>query len=62
MTAAARAGQDTDAKSERAYRLGSIDAYAGRPLRNMADADSAWLMTELGETSATTAANWPGRW
>lgn len=59
--AAESAGQATDAKTQHAYRLGSIDAYAGRPMRDMGDADSAWLMDELGETGPTTEANWAGR-
>lgn len=49
------------AKRQRAYKLGSIDAYAERPMRDMGDADSAWLMGELGETEPTTAANWDYR-
>jgi len=59
--AAESTGQDTDAKAQHAYRLGSIDAYAGRPMRDMGDADSAWLMSELGETGPTDVANWPAR-
>jgi hypothetical protein len=58
---AGTAGQASDAKAQHAYRLGSIDAYAGRAMRDMADAASAWLMTEFGETTETTAANWPAR-
>jgi hypothetical protein len=44
-------------QAARAYRIGSIDAYAERPARDMSDAGSAWLMAELGETSETTPAN-----
>ena len=50
-----------EAKTRRAYKLGSDEAYMGRPLRDMSDADSAWLMTELGETGPTAAHNWPER-
>lgn len=59
--AAESARQASDAKAQHAYRLGSIDAYAGRPLRDMSDADSTWLMSELGETGPTTEANWADR-
>ena len=45
----------------RAYRLGSIDAYAGRRALDLADDDSAGLMTALGQTEPTTAANAPLR-
>ena len=41
----------------RAYELGSVDRYAGRAMADMAGGDSAWLMDELGEVSATTARN-----
>lgn len=50
-----------ESKRQRAYQLGAVDAYAGRPLRDMDGEESAWLMAELGETSATTAANQPRR-
>jgi hypothetical protein len=46
-----------EARKERAYRLGSVDRYAGRPPRDLSDEGRAWLMTELGETGPTTAAN-----
>lgn len=49
------------ARAHRAYKLGSIDAYAERPARDMSDTGSAWLMDELGETSPTTEANAPYR-
>lgn len=49
------------ALADRAYRLGSIDAYAGREMRDMGDADSSWLMGELGLTGPTTDANWDER-
>ena len=45
----------------RAYRLGSIDAYAGRRARDLADDESAALMNALGQTEPTTAANAPLR-
>ena len=51
----------TAALIDRAYRIGSRDAYAGRPMLDMDSDDSATLMTELGETSPTTAANGPLR-
>ena len=54
------AAEPADAVAEllgRAYRLGSIDAYVGRRALDLADDDSATLMTELGETGPTTAAN-----
>lgn len=50
-----------DALSVRAYRLGSRDAYAGRPMLDLDSDESATLMAELGETSPTTAANAPLR-
>jgi hypothetical protein len=53
----AAAAPVVEARKDRAYRLGSIDRYAGRQPRPLTDAGSAWLMTELGETGPTTAAN-----
>jgi hypothetical protein len=50
-----------DEKAGHAYRLGSIDAYAERPMRDMGGEDSAWLMTELGETKPTDEDNWSER-
>lgn len=41
----------------RAYRLGSIDAYANRWMRDMDSSDSAWLMDALGLDGETTQAN-----
>lgn len=55
MSSAARKARE--ALRDRAYRLGSIDAYAERPLRDMADGGSAWLMDELGEHGPTTGRN-----
>lgn len=40
-----------------AYRIGSQHAYAGRPMWDTLGEDSALLMTELGETTPTTARN-----
>lgn len=45
----------------RAYRLGSVDAYAGNPPLDATGEESDVLMSELGQTSATTAANWDRR-
>lgn len=55
MSSAARKARE--ALRDRAYRLGSIDAYAERPLRDMSDGGSAWLMDELGEHGPTTGRN-----
>lgn len=41
----------------RAYVLGALERHLGRPLRCMSDADSPWLMAEIGETGPATAAN-----
>jgi len=46
-----------EARTQRAYRLGSLDRYASRQPRDMTDAGSAWLMDELGETGGGTQAN-----
>lgn len=56
-------------KEQHAYRLGSRDAYAGKRALDVHDdsglvlgiGGSAELMTELGETSATTSRNWDAR-
>lgn len=48
-------------KADAAYRLGSADAYLGRQPLDVHDAGSAVLMDALGETSATTAANYGPR-
>lgn len=46
---------------DRAYRLGSRDAYAGKPMLDLDGDDSARLMSELGQTAPTTGANAPLR-
>lgn len=51
----------TARKVELAYRLGSLDRYAERPMLDVEDAGSAVLMGSLGEVSATTARNADGR-
>ena len=45
----------------RAYRIGSRDAYAGKPMLDLDGDDSARLMNELGQTAPTTVANAPRR-
>jgi hypothetical protein len=50
-----------DALIAHAYRLGSRDAYADRPMLDLDSDESATLMAELGETNPTTAANAPLR-
>lgn len=42
---------------EHARRIGARDRYAGRQILDLADADSAVLMDEVGETGPTTEAN-----
>ena len=49
------------AKTDHAYRIGSRDAYAGRPALRLDDAESADLMAELGETGWTSEANYGHR-
>ena len=44
-----------------AYKRGTGDALMGRPALDLADAGSAALMTALGQTEPTTAANAPLR-
>jgi hypothetical protein len=63
------AGKSVAAKCEHAYRIGSRDALVGKPALDVHDdsglvlgiGGSAELMTELGETSATTSGNWYAR-
>lgn len=47
-------------RERRAYQIGSRDALAGRPLRDMWS-ESAALMDEMGETTPTTGRNAPRR-
>ena len=49
--------EPADSAIDQAYRLGSRDRYAGRPMLDLTDSDSAALMDELGETGPTTEAN-----
>lgn len=58
------AAEPADSTAEllgQAYRLGSVDAYAGRRALDLAGDDSAALMTALGQTAPTTTANAPIR-
>lgn len=55
------AARQSTRTERRAYRLGSQDAYAGRRAVGMDDDGSAWLMSELGIESETTAANHAAR-